>query len=215
MRKTILFALLIFNTIALFAQTAPITPPVTTVRPTTVNSAPASKPNPNNPFARPDKDKAAMLPGNTISDNIANMKTFTKFYNALQIAGLTETFKSAGPITLFIPDDDAFEKMPKGKLDTLLRTDHRPELIAFITYHAIPGKITSGNIARQINKHKNTATFTTLSGGKLTAKINPDRTIVLIDEGGKECTVSQSNITQSNGMLFVIDGVLAPKNRLF
>jgi uncharacterized surface protein with fasciclin (FAS1) repeats len=206
----LVFAILLSHT--LFSQTTIVTPapaPTNAILPNTTKSAPAQPTRPDNPG----KERTAISSSNSIMDNIAKMKNFSKFLNALQIAGLSETFKSVGPITLFIPDDEAFEKMSKGKLDTLLRADHRYELIAFITYHAVSGKINSRNIMRQIVTHKNGATFTTLSGGKLTAKTDAGK-IILIDEAGRQSTISQSDITQSNGMLFVIDTVLLPKNRL-
>jgi len=206
----LVFAILLSHT--LFSQTTAVTPsplPTNPILPNTTKSAPAQPTRPDNPG----KERLAISASNSIMDNIARMKSLSKFLNALQIAGLSETFKSVGPITVFIPDDKAFEKMSKGKLDTLLRVDHRYELIAFITYHAVSGKINSRNIIRQIATHKNKATFTTLSGGKLTAKTDAGK-IILIDEGGRQSTISQSDITQSNGMLFVIDTVLLPKNRL-
>jgi len=96
----------------------------------------------------------------------------------------------------------------------LLRPDHRPELIAFITYHAIAGKFNSRKIAQQAITHKNGAAFTTLSGGKLYARVDALKTLILTDELGREITVTQSNIAQSNGMLFVINDVLITKNKV-
>jgi uncharacterized surface protein with fasciclin (FAS1) repeats len=209
MKRPGLLAIFIFFTATIFAQTLPppnsITAPINTIQPNTVNSAPAHV----------TAKRSAAVTINTITDNIATTKTLSSFYKLVQAAGLTETFKSAGPITLFAPDNQAFEKMPKGKLDTLLMPNHKYELIAFITYHAIAGKINSKNIISQIGKHKNVATFTTLSGGKLTAKLGADHHLILFDETGSQSMVTQSDIIQGNGVLFVISGVLIPKNRLF
>jgi uncharacterized surface protein with fasciclin (FAS1) repeats len=212
MKRSFLLVFTILMSHTLFSQTTTVTPapsPTNAILPNTTKSAPAQPTRPDNPG----KERPAISASNSIMDNIARMKSLSKFLNALQIAGLSETFRSVGPITLFIPDDEAFEKMSKGKLDTLLRADHRYELIAFITYHAVSGKINSRNIIRQIATHKNKATFTTLSGGKLTAKTDAGK-IILIDETGRQSTINQNDITQSNGMLFVIDTVLLPKNRL-
>jgi len=212
MKRLVLFALFILNISALSAQiVTPITQTTTpldnndnTIRPTTTKSAPDKATD----------TKPAMLSTNDIASNIAHMKTLASFYNAVQIAGLTETFKSKGPITIFVPDDQAFAKLPPGKLDTLLKPAHKYDLIALITNHAIAGKLTRGNIVKQINSGKKVAIFTTLAGSKLTGKIDAGGNIILTDENGGQSTITQVNIPQSNGMLFVINAVLIPKNKL-
>jgi len=209
MKKLVLCAFLILNAAVLFAQAIPpsitTTAPITTVMPNTTRSAPSKSSG---------SHKSALPSTDNITDNIAKMETLSKFFHALELAGLTETFKSKGPITIFVPDDQAFDKMKPGKLDTLLKPAHQPELIAFITYHAIAGAITSKNLARQIKARKNAATFTTLAGSKLTAKIDAGRNIILTDETGGESTISKFDMAQSNGMLFIINNVLVPKPKL-
>jgi len=213
MKKQALLVIFMLGAFPVFAQTtvtptatgSNITPPVSSIHPNTVNSTPVQ--------SSPNKLKRGIVIANTITENVAKTTTLSKFFNAMQTAGLTETFKSTGPVTLFVPDDQSFEKIP-GKLDTLLRPDHKFELIAFITYHAVAGKLTSRDIIKQVSRHKNLATFTTISGGKLTAKIDAGGNLVLIDENGGQSTVTQKDMLQSNGMLFVINAVLSPKNRL-
>ena len=213
MKKQALLVIFILSACSVLAQTTVtptvtnpnVTPPVSSIMPNTVNSTPVQ--------SSANKLKRGIVLANTITENVEKAKTFSKFFKAIQTAGLTETFKSTGPITLFAPNDQAFEKVP-GKLDTLLRPDHKFELIAFITYHAVAGKLTSRDIIKQISRHKNLATFTTISGGKLTAKIGADRNLVLIDENGGQSTITQKEMMQSNGVLFVVNTVLLPKNRL-
>ncbi|HEY0244265.1 MAG TPA: fasciclin domain-containing protein [Mucilaginibacter sp.] len=203
MKKLIFFNLLILNSLILFAQAAPVV------------TAPGDSAKLKATYPVKTEDiKSSVLPTSSIADNIASVKTFSKFFNAVQAAGLNETFKSKGPITVFVPDDNAFGKITPGKLDTLLRADHKPDLIAFITYHAIPGQIKSKDIARQIRTNKNLATFTTLAGSKLMAKIDDNRNIILIDENGGQSTISRFDIEQNNGILFIINSVLIPKSRL-
>ena len=213
MKKVFLLGLFILSSYTLFAQAqsglpAP-PPPISTIQPNSISAAPvqASK-------ASIIRQKGNALATNSIMDNMATMENFSKFFKVVELAGLIETFRSAGPITIFIPDNDAFDKMPKGKLDTLLRADHRPELIAFITYHAIPGKFNAQKIAKQAITHKNSATFTTLSGSKLYAKVDAAKTLTLTDETGRESTITQSDMKQSNGMLFTISEVLITKNKV-
>jgi len=205
MKKPVLILLIILKSINLFAQTTPVL-----ISPADSTRSTASK---SYPHITQDV-KTSIQPNNSIADNLAAVKTFSKFYYAIQTAGLAETFKSKGPITIFVPDDIAFGKIPSGKLDTLLRADHKAELIAFITYHAIPGQIKSKDIAKQIRSNKNMATFTTIAGGKLTARIDENRNIILIDENGGQSTITRFDLQQNNGMLFVINSVLIPKNRL-
>jgi uncharacterized surface protein with fasciclin (FAS1) repeats len=206
MRRSVLFILFVVCGSSLFAQ---ITPPVAAP----ANDSLKIKTAKSIPF-KLNNSKTKMLSLNNITDNIAANKSFSKFYNAIQVAGLMETFKSQGPITIFAPDDEAFKKMKPGMLDTLLKPTHQPELIAFITYHAVAGKLTSKAIAKQINANKNSVAFITLSGSKLTGTIDENRNIVLTDETRGRCVVKQLDVEQSNGMLFIIDGVLIPKNKL-
>jgi len=149
-----------------------------------------------------------------ITDNISTDKSFSKFYELLHVAGLTETFNSKGPITIFVPDNNGFSKISKGRLDTLYTQNHLPELIALVSYHAIAGKLTARSIIKQINAGKGKALLTTLAGNKLKATLESDRNIVFTDDYGNQSKVKQLNIEQNNGMLFIIDAILLPKTNL-
>ncbi|MDF2433945.1 MAG: hypothetical protein JWP44_3576 [Mucilaginibacter sp.] len=158
-------------------------------------------------------DGAAMVSSNDVVENITLSKEYTVFVKAIENAGLTDTFKSKGPITVFAPTDMAFEKLPAGQLDTLLKPEHKLDLSMIITYHAIAGRVTAKDIAKKINSGNGLATFTTIAGSKITAKIDENRNIVLIDENGGECIISKFDVQQSNGMLHVVNAVLIPKTR--
>lgn len=155
---------------------------------------------------------AQMTSDKDILDNIAKSKDHTTLTNAISICNLSETLKSRGPLTIFAPTNAAFSKMAPGILDTLYKPAHGTDLTRLLTYHIISGKYTSKDIAKQIANGKGEATFTTLTGSKLKAKINGDRNIVLIDENGKEAVISQFDIEQSNGLIDVVTSVLAPKS---
>ncbi len=152
-----------------------------------------------------------MLAANDIVTNLSRSKELSTFYKVIEVAGLNETFNSKGPITVFVPNDQAFANLPPGRLDTLLKSGHKYDLIALITYHVIPGKITAREISRQINSNKGRATFITLTGSKLTAKFNADRNIVLTDENGGQSIISRVDIAQNNGLIDIINSVLVPK----
>lgn len=204
MNKLLLIIFLFFSA-DLVAQSpnAPITPTDTTKR------------DPIKPPQSKDIDPATGInTGYYITDNLNMAKTFSKFYNLMDAAGLAETFRSRGPITIFVPDDQAFAKLSTGKTDSLLMHNNLPQLLALVTYHAIPGKLTLGKIAKQIDGKTGLATFTTLSGGKLYAKYDGNRNLVLVDETGHQSIITRDGIKQHNGLFNVIDTVLQPKNRL-
>jgi uncharacterized surface protein with fasciclin (FAS1) repeats len=158
-------------------------------------------------------DGATMVSSNDIIENIGQSKEYTTFVTAIENAGLTETFKSKGPITIFAPTNQAFDKLPPGELDTLLKPEHKLDLSYLITSHAIAGKLSAKDIAHKINSSNGQATFTTIAGSKLVAKIDTNRNIILVDENGGECIISKFNIQQSNGMLHVVNSVLVPKSK--
>ncbi|HTH81430.1 MAG TPA: fasciclin domain-containing protein [Mucilaginibacter sp.] len=197
MRKLILLICMVLYGGALFAQS-----------PQRNDSLKISKLKPST-LKKP--DGAAMLSVNDIATNISASKELVTFYRIIQAAGITETFKSKGPITVFAPTEQAFAGLPAGKLDTLFHNDHKYDLIALVTYHALPGIVTSGDIVHQINISKGLATFITLTGNKLMAKLDANRNIVLIDENGGQSIINRFNIKQNNGLIHLINSVLIPK----
>jgi uncharacterized surface protein with fasciclin (FAS1) repeats len=159
-------------------------------------------------------DGTSMIAANDIAANITRSKELSRFLNFIQLTSFSETLKSKGPLTIFVPDDVAFTKISAGKLDTLLQTEHKYDLIALVGYHVLAGKITASNIAHKISSGKGTALFTTLTGSILTAKIDENRNIVLIDENGGRCTVKRFDIQQNNGLIHIVNAVLVPKFKL-
>jgi len=189
MNKLLLFLLIIFNSSLAFAQKT--------------DSA-ASKPG----KAR-NVDGSLMNPSKSIQENISRSPNFSMLASIIQ-EDTTNTF-NGNPITVLAPDNKAFSRLPAGTIDTLLLPTHKSDLLNLIKYHAIAGKITSGDIERQIKAGNGQATFTTLSGRTLTAKINENRNIVLTDENGGQSVISRLDVQQSNGILYVITQVLLPK----
>lgn len=155
----------------------------------------------------------AMVSSNDIIENIALSKEYSVLVAAIEEADLTETFKSKGPITFFAPTNNAFEKLPAGELDTLLKPAHKLDLNYLITTHAIVGRLSIKDIQRKINSSKGEATFRTIAGNTITAKIDNNRNIVLIDENGGQSVISKFDIEQRNGMLHIVNSVLVPKSK--
>jgi uncharacterized surface protein with fasciclin (FAS1) repeats len=152
-----------------------------------------------------------MQPANDIVQNIAVGKDLSIFYNFINSSNLVETYKSKGPITVFVPANEAFENLPPGKLDSLLKPAHLWELTHIVAYHAIAGKLKMKEIEKQIIKHKGAAIFTTIGGGKLIARIDANRNIILEDENGGQSIISRFDILQNNGVIHIINKVLMPK----
>ncbi len=156
-------------------------------------------------------DGVKMISSNNVVENIQLSGEYSTLLAAINDAGLAETFASKGPITVFAPTNQAFNKLPNGELDTLLKPQNKDYLSYLLTYHAVAGRLTSKDIAHKINAGNGEATFTTLAGSKITAKIDSNRNIVLTDENGGESIISRFDIGQSNGIMHVITAVLVPK----
>lgn len=152
-----------------------------------------------------------MKPSNDMVVNLGRAKDFTILLSAINQANLTDTFKGSEPITLFAPTDQAFEKFPKDRLDTLLKPNHAADLAYLLSSHVIAGRITVKDIAEKIRQNNGQAIFTTLAGSKLVARIDGNRNIVLTDENGGESVISQFDIAQGNGLIHVVNAVLMPK----
>ena len=153
---------------------------------------------------------APMLRTMDIVDNAVNSADHTTLVAAVKAAGLVETLKSKGPFTVFAPTNAAFDKLPAGTVGTLVKPENKDTLTRILTYHVLAGKFDSKAIAKKIKTGKGTARFTTVSGDKLTARMNGN-SLVLTDEKGGASTVSIANVYQSNGVIHVVDSVLLPK----
>ncbi len=152
---------------------------------------------------------AAMYPSKNIVANAVNSKDHTTLVAAVKAAGLVETLQSAGPFTVFAPTNAAFDKLPKGTVETLVKPENKATLTKILTYHVIAGKFDSKAIAAKIKAGNGTATFTTVSGGTLKATMKGKK-LVLVDEKGGMSTVSIKDVYQSNGVIHVIDTVVMP-----
>jgi uncharacterized surface protein with fasciclin (FAS1) repeats len=115
-----------------------------------------------------------------------------------------------GPFTVFAPTDAAFDKLPKGTLETLLKPENKEKLAKILTYHVVKTNAMSDAIAKMIKDDGGKHPITTVSGDKLVAVMKGDK-IMLEDEKGGRATVTIANVGQSNGVIHVIDHVLLPQ----
>jgi uncharacterized surface protein with fasciclin (FAS1) repeats len=152
---------------------------------------------------------AAMSPTKNIIQNAMNSKDHTTLVAAVKAAGLVDTLKGKGPFTVFAPTNEAFDKLPAGAVDTLLKPENKAKLTAILTYHVVPGKLTAAKLMRKIKAGDGKAMLKTVNGQDLTASMDGD-SIMLTDAKGGTAKVTIPNVMQSNGVIHVIDAVLMP-----
>ncbi len=153
---------------------------------------------------------APMYPTKNIVENAVNSKDHTTLVAAVKAAGLVETLQSAGPFTVFAPTNEAFNKLPAGTVETLVKPENKATLTKILTYHVVAGRMTSADLMKAIKAGGGKATLKTVEGGTLTA-MTKGKTIELKDEKGGMSTVTIADVIQSNGVIHVVNTVLMPK----
>ena len=153
---------------------------------------------------------APMYASKDIIDNAVNSKDHTTLVAAVKAAGLVETLKGPGPFTVFAPTNAAFAALPAGTVDTLLKPESKPTLTKVLTYHVVSGKMDAAALMAAVKAGNGKATLKTVSGGTLTATSNGSAVMVM-DESGGTANVAIADVTQSNGVIHVVDKVLLPK----
>ena len=152
---------------------------------------------------------APMYPSKNIVENAVNSKDHTTLVAAVKAAGLVETLQSAGPFTVFAPTNTAFDKLPKGTVETLLKPENLKMLQTILTYHVVAGKMNAADIVKAIKMGNGKATLKTVSGGTLTAWMKGSK-LYITDEKGGMAEVTIADVNQSNGVIHVIDTVVLP-----
>jgi uncharacterized surface protein with fasciclin (FAS1) repeats len=145
-----------------------------------------------------------------IVENAVNSADHTTLVAAVKAAGLVETLSGKGPFTVFAPTNAAFDKLPAGTVETLLRPENKATLTKVLTYHVVAGNYDSKKLMQLIKKGKGMATLKTVGGGTLTARMNGMNGISLTDEKGGTANVTVADVYQSNGVIHVIDTVVMP-----
>ncbi len=134
-----------------------------------------------------------------IVDTAVSAGQFETLVAAVKAAGLVDTLKGDGPFTVFAPTDAAFAKLPAGTVEDLLKPENKDRLVAILTYHVVPGKVMSSDIAGKMTE------ATTVEGDALTIDAMKDG--VTVDDA----KVIQADIEASNGVIHVIDTVVLPQ----
>jgi len=131
----------------------------------------------------------------TVVDIAASSPDFETLTAALEAAGLVETLQGAGPFTVFAPTDEAFEALPEGTLDELLKPENKEKLVQVLTYHVVPGKVMSTDLAA--------GEVVTVQGSPVTIAVGDTVTV-------NDAQVVQADVEAGNGVVHVINKVILP-----
>jgi uncharacterized surface protein with fasciclin (FAS1) repeats len=142
---------------------------------------------------------AAMYPSKNIVENAVNSKDHTTLVVAVKAAGLVETLMSAGPFTVFAPTNAAFEMLPAGTVEMLVKPENKTKLTGILTYHVVPGKLDTDALKAKIKEGNGVAELVTVAGGKLW---------IMKKDGMAAITIR--DVYQKNGVIHVIDHVVMP-----
>jgi uncharacterized surface protein with fasciclin (FAS1) repeats len=153
---------------------------------------------------------APMFPNKNIIENAVNSKDHTTLVAAVKAAGLVETLQGNGPFTVFAPVNAAFDALPAGTVDTLLKPENKGTLTAVLTYHVIAARLNSKALERMIKQGNGRAILKTVQGGELTATMVGSE-INITDAKGNTSRITITNVNQSNGVIHVVDRVLLPQ----
>jgi uncharacterized surface protein with fasciclin (FAS1) repeats len=152
---------------------------------------------------------APMYGSKNIVENAAKSKDHTTLVAAVKAAGLVETLQGAGPFTVFAPTNAAFEKLPNGTVDTLLKPENKSKLSSVLTYHVVAGRLSAKDLMEAAKKDGGKHKLKTVQGEQLTVSTDGDKVMVW-DSKGNSSTITIQNVFQSNGVIHVIDNVLLP-----
>ena len=153
---------------------------------------------------------APMYADKNIVENAVNSKDHTTLVAAVKAAGLVETLQGPGPFTVFAPVNAAFDELPAGTVETLLKPENKDQLTKILTCHVVAADAMSNAIQGMIADDGGNHPVPTVGGCTLQAKMDGDN-ITLTDENGNVATVTIADVDQSNGVIHVIDKVLLPK----
>jgi uncharacterized surface protein with fasciclin (FAS1) repeats len=160
--------------------------------------------------ANPDVGGAPMLETKNIVENAVNSKDHTTLVAAVKAAGLVDTLMGPGPFTVFAPVNSAFDALPAGTVETLLKPENKATLTKILTCHVVAAKAMAADVMKMAMADGGMHEVTTVGGCKLQLS-EKDGKVMIKDEAGGTATVTIGDVVQSNGVIHVIDKVLLPK----
>ena len=159
--------------------------------------------------ANPEVGGAPMFEDKNIVENAVNSKDHTTLVAAVQAAGLVETLSGKGPFTVFAPTNAAFEALPAGTVEGLLKPEAKDQLTKILTCHVVPAAAMAADVSKMIADGSGMAKITTVGGCEFTAMLDGDK-VQIKDGQERVATVTIADVKQSNGVIHVIDSVLLP-----
>ena len=155
---------------------------------------------------------APMFMDKNIVENAVNSADHTTLVAAVQAAGLVDTLQSEGPFTIFAPVNSAFDALPAGTVETLLKPENKDMLVKILTAHVVAGNWSAEDITSAVKMSPDGFYhFNAVSGDALSAQLTPSGRVFIYDENGNAAEVTTADVRQSNGVIHVIDKVLLPK----
>lgn len=152
---------------------------------------------------------AEMFADKNIVENAVNSADHTTLVAAVQAAGLVETLSGEGPFTVFAPTNAAFDALPEGTVETLLKPENKDQLTKILTCHVVAADVMSDALMGMIDDDGGAHPVPTVGGCELSATYDGDK-VMIEDEQGNVATVTIADVDQSNGVIHVIDKVLLP-----
>jgi uncharacterized surface protein with fasciclin (FAS1) repeats len=137
-------------------------------------------------------------PEKTIVETAVAAGKFNTLVAAVKAAGLVDALNGKGPLTVFAPTDEAFAKLPKGTVESLLLPENKEKLVAILTYHVAPGSYPAAKVVKADS-------VKTLQGQAITIKVSDDG--VMVDKA----KVIATDVMCTNGVIHIIDSVILPK----
>src|SRR5215203_301674 len=153
---------------------------------------------------------APMYKTKNIVENAMNSADHTTLVAAVKAAGLVETLQGKGPFTVFAPTNAAFDKLPAGTVETLVKPENKQTLTGILTYHVVPGRLSAADIMAEVKKGGGKAMVKTAQGGMLTVMDAGGGKLSITDAKGGKSMVTIADVNQKNGVIHVVDTVLMP-----
>jgi len=146
---------------------------------------------------------------NSIAAKAMATESLSTLVTALKAADLATMMSEPGDYTVFAPDNAAFEKLPAGTVETLLKPENKEKLKGILTYHVVPKEVNATTLMDAIKSNDGSYTIETADGGELTAMIQGE-SVVLKDAAGNTSTITATDVEASNGVVHIIDTVVMP-----
>jgi uncharacterized surface protein with fasciclin (FAS1) repeats len=145
----------------------------------------------------------------TIVGVASSNEQFSTLVTAVAAANLVRTLESDGPFTVFAPTNEAFEKLPSGTVETLLKPENKDQLTSILVYHVIAGEYKAADVIKAIKDNDGSFTVETVEGSTIVLSLQ-DGAVVLTDANGNTSTVIIPDVNASNGVIHAIDSVIMP-----